>query len=129
MSVPNQRKITVKKMFCDKNNKYTVNRLEALDKAANLLQSKAGFKLYMYLAKNQNDYKFYLSSSDFMSWAGVAYTAYTSAFNQLIQKGFLIQIQNKTNFIFCDYPNSYISIEKSVNFLDQNRQEEANFRF
>ena len=129
MSVPNQRRIFVKKMLCNKNNKYTVNNLEALDKAAKLLQTKAGFKLYMYLAKNQNDYKFYLSSSDFMNWAGIAYTAYTSAFNQLVQKKFLLQTENKTCFVFCDYPNSYISIENQKDLIEQKRYYQEKYRF
>lgn len=51
-TVPNQRTITVSKEKTDKQHRYTANNLEALDEAARRLQSKGGFKLYMYLAKN-----------------------------------------------------------------------------
>ena len=50
--VPNQREVTVAKEPTDKAHKYTANNLAALDEAARRLQSKGGFKLYMYLAKN-----------------------------------------------------------------------------
>jgi hypothetical protein len=54
-SVPNQKVIVVNKLPCDKGDKskrYTVNRLEGIEQAAKLLQSKCGFKLYMYFSKN-----------------------------------------------------------------------------
>ena len=68
-TVPNQKIIEVKKLKCDKNDKskiYTVNRIEGINQAALKLQSKAGFKLYIYIAKNQDNYKFALSSADFV---------------------------------------------------------------
>ena len=86
MRYNNQRTITINKQKANKKNLYTVNNLSALDEAASRLQSKAGFKLYMYMAKNQDKYCFYLSSNDFMRWAGVGSTAYTSAFKELVQK-------------------------------------------
>jgi len=52
ITVPHQRTITVSKEKTDKANRYTANNLAALDEAARRLQSKGGFKLYMYLAKN-----------------------------------------------------------------------------
>lgn len=99
--VPNQRTITVIKDKVGKENKYTINSLEALDAAASNLQTKGGFKLYMYLAKNQNNYKFALSSADFCRWGGLGITAYSSAFNELKEKGYL-QEKSKDNFVFKD---------------------------
>ena len=58
-SVPNQRLLTVSKEPTNKANLFTANNLEALGQAAKRLQSKGGFKLYMYLAKNQDKYSFY----------------------------------------------------------------------
>ena len=43
----------------------------------------------MYLVKNRTAYEWYLSSKDFMEWAGVGYTAYTSAFKELEDLGYL----------------------------------------
>ena len=89
-TVPNQRVLTIHKEPTDKDHKYSLNNLAALDEAAFNLQKKASFKLYMYLAKNQDKYNFALSSSHFMAWAGVAKTAYDSAFEELEEKGYLV---------------------------------------
>lgn len=96
-AVPNQRTLTINKEPTDKQHKFTANNLEALDEAAGRLQSKAGFKLYMYLAKNQNKYSFALSSADFCTWSGVGLTAYRTAFEELEQQGYLISKETGEN--------------------------------
>lgn len=112
--VPNQRQITVSKSPCDKNHKYTMNNLDALDEAAGRLTSKAGIKLYLYLSKNQDKYKFNLSSSHFQQWANVKKTAYDSAFKELVEEGYLVQKQGtKDIYTFYDKSqnNEVINIE------------------
>lgn len=101
MAVPNQRMLKIHKEPTDRNNLFTANNLMALDEASRLLQTKGGFKLYMYLAKNQNNYKLELSSADFTYWSGLGITAYRSAFNELVEKGYLVE-QSKNNYIFYD---------------------------
>ena len=108
--VPHQREITIKKEPTNKANLYTANNLAALDEAASRLQSKGGFKLYMYLAKNQDKYNFNLSSSDFMAWGGVGYTAYTTAFNELMKEGYLV-LKEGTEDIYTFYDKSRIPRE------------------
>ena len=105
--VPNQREITINKEACNKSNRYTANNLAALDEAAGRLQSKGGFKLYMYLAKNQDKYNFNLSSSDFMQWSGLGYTAYTSAFNELVAERYLI-LKDGTEDIYIFYDKAQV---------------------
>lgn len=109
-TVPNQRILTIQKLPADTNHKYTVNNLEALGEAARRLQSKGGFKLYMYLAKNQNNYKFALSSTDFCSWSGLGIAAYRTAFEELKTEGYLIaRDQTKENeCIFTFYDKSQL---------------------
>ncbi len=102
-TVPNQRIIDVNKAKADKAHLYTVNTLDAIDEAASELQSAGGFKLYIYLAKNQDQYTFALSSSDFMIWSGLGKTAYMTAFAELVNKGYLIQSDRQKNrFAFYD---------------------------
>lgn len=138
--VPNQRVIAVNKEKCNTTNLYTANNLAALDEAANRLQTKAGFKLYMYIAKNQDKYKFALSSSDFMLWAGVAITAYNSAFNELVEQGYLeLQENKKDTYSFYDksrkplqiIPDSIIEIpEEKVDEIQQVKKEfDEDFNF
>jgi len=85
--------------------------LAALDEAAYRLQSKGGFKLYMYLAKNQDKYNFNLSSSDFMLWSRLGYTAYTTAFKELVTEGYLIQKEG-TEDIYTFFDKSRIPREE-----------------
>ena len=105
-TVPNQRTITVSKAKTDKQHRYTTNNLEALDEAARRLQSKGGFKLYIYLAKNQDNYSFALSSADFCGWSGLGIAAYNTAFEELKEQGYLIaknsENKKETRFVFYD---------------------------
>lgn len=100
-TVPHQRVIEVNKEPTDKQHLYTANNLAAIDEAAGKLQSIGGFKLYIYLAKNQNKYTFALSSADFMEWSGLGKQAYSTAFDDLIKQGYLKQdkkLKNKYSF-------------------------------
>lgn len=141
--VPNQRVITVHKQICDKNHKYTANNLEALDEAAGRLVEKASFKLYIYLAKNQDMYRFNLSSSDFMHWANVGSTAYNTAFKELVEEGYLIQkegtkdiytfydkSQNKDEIITIEIPKEKVQeIKKAKEELEEARELKTAFFF
>lgn len=90
-TVPNQRVITIHKEPTDKGHLYTTLNLEALNDAVKELKSQRGIKLYLYLAKNQNNYTTALSSSDFCEWANCGMTAYNTAFAELEEKGYLIK--------------------------------------
>jgi hypothetical protein len=58
---PNQKVITIKKEKTDKQNYYAAINLNALELAAIDLKSGA-FKLWIYFAKNQNNFTFALSN-------------------------------------------------------------------
>ena len=112
-TVPNQRIIDINKSPTDKQHLYTTNNLASIDEAASRLQSIGGFKLYIYLAKNQNKYTFALSSSDFMEWSGLGKQAYSTAFDDLINQGYLIQDKKQKNkYSFFD--KAQIIIEEEI---------------
>lgn len=114
-TVPNQRVISINKEPTDKQHLYTANNLAALDEAATRLQSIGGFKLYIYLAKNQNNYTFALSSKDFQEWSGLGKQAYTSAFNDLVRQGYLIQDKKQNNkYAFYDKSQKQENIEQQI---------------
>lgn len=96
-TVPNQRIIEVNKAPADKQHLYTSNNLSAIDEASFNLQSIGGYKLYIYLAKNQNKYTFALSRRAFMEWSGLKDKAYKTGFNELVDKGYLIQDNKQKN--------------------------------
>ena len=112
-TVPNQRVITTNKSLCDEMHRYTINNLEALDKAAALLKEKASFKLYMYMAKHQHNYKFALSSKHFMEWSGCGIKSYTTAFNELVDKGFLV-LQKGTQNLYNFYDTPHIQKDQKI---------------
>jgi hypothetical protein len=58
---PNQKTITIKKEKADNKNYYCKINLSALECAATDLKSGA-FKLWIYFAKNQDNYSFGLSN-------------------------------------------------------------------
>ena len=99
-TVPHQRTIKVGKSTTDKSHKYTTNNLEALAEASKNLQSLGGFKLYMYLAKNQENYELALSNADFKEWCGLERRAYTTAFEELKAKGYLVPLNDSESIYF-----------------------------
>lgn len=112
--VPNQRTLSIHKEKADKQHLYTVNNLDALDESARRLTSVGGFKLYMYLAKNQDKYQFALSSQDFCMWAKLGHRAYTTAFKELVDEGYLVPTGKKDDYIFYD------KSQKEEKIIDKN---------
>lgn len=76
--------------------------LEALAIASKELKNSA-FKLFIYLAKNQNSYKFALSNKDFKDYSGINRTGYDNAVKELIEKGYL-EDKGNNNFVFYELP-------------------------
>lgn len=102
-TVPNQRIIEIHKDKGTKTNLYTTNVLNNLNEAMQKLESKASFKLYMYLAQNQDGYQMALSSQDFFDSSNCGNTAYTTAFAELVEKGYLVQnLFQKNKYDFYD---------------------------
>lgn len=90
MSYPNQRKIVIKKSPCDVRNKYAKINLDAMCNAMNTLSTMGALMLWLYLAKNQNNYTFDLSLEECKKY-GFKETTYRKAFHMLEEKGFLIK--------------------------------------
>lgn len=104
-TVPNQLVITVQKEKTDKQHLYSCINLEALDLAAMQLKSVGAFKLWMYIAKNQNQYEFALSRADFMRWSGVSAGTYQTAVQALKEMHFLMPSPTQKNkWIFYEKP-------------------------
>lgn len=100
MSYPNQKKIIISKMPCDGNNRYAVINQYAMQKAMRELTTMGSIKLWLYLAKNQPDYKFDLSCAECGKW-GLKPDAFHAAVNELINKGYLM----------CNKSNEYVFVE------------------
>lgn len=104
-----QKQVIVLKAKADKNHKYTVINMQAIDKAAAQLKANT-FKLWLYIAKNQNKYKFALSRIAFCRWAGVAKNTYITAVKTLQQFGYLVpKKQNSNTYYFYEDPSNIVT--------------------
>ena len=99
-TVPNQKKVKVSKEACNKQNLYATINLAAMEAAAQKLDAGA-FKLWIYFAKNQNDYEFALSSSEVERVFGIKIKQYNNAIKELKEKGYLVEISGNC-YKFCE---------------------------
>ena len=119
--VPNQKLIIVNKAVSNKQNLYCVLNLAALDKASKTLQSKAGFKLFIYLAKNQRNYTFALSGKAFQEWSGFGKTSYDTAVQELLDNGYLVKRDGKKQtYDFFEYGKDKNSIPRVQKKIEDN---------
>lgn len=114
MAAPNQRIIYIQRMSADVRKDYFKIGNSQLDKAAADLSGNA-FKLYIYLADNQNNYKLELSSKHFIQWSGTSDSTYDRAFKELKDKGYLIKAPDKKNI--------YLFVEESRNYNERHKED------
>lgn len=88
-----QKVLLVSKQPCDKNHYYSVINLESIDYAALHLKG-VPFQMWLYIAKNQNNYEFALSANAFMDWCGCSKPTYLDAVKKLEEKKFLVKEKN-----------------------------------
>lgn len=101
-TVPNQKIIKINKEECNKDSFYTTINLAAMESAAQDLEAGA-FKLWIYLAKNQDQYIFALSSKNVNDTFGMKKGQYDTAINKLKEKGYLTEEKNNF-YIFNEIP-------------------------
>ena len=111
ITVPNQKVVRIEKAPCNKNNKYTMINLDALNKAMNDL-SNAELGVWLYFAKNQNGYEFALSRQDAAEW-NISKTTYHRAIKTFIDKKYLVADKpNSNHYTFHEIPEKGIDFEK-----------------
>lgn len=123
---PNQRAITIQKQQSDKKHLYAIINLAAMSEAARTLTSLAGIKLWLYLDKNQDNYRIEaFSAQGFCEWANVSRAAYNTAFEELRDKGYLkLNEGTKTVFTFYEKPKQEESVNKHVELIKDNNIKE-----
>lgn len=75
--------------------------------ASRTLQGEA-FKLWLYIAKNQNGFKLALSMSDALSWGIGSKSSYYRAVKELEDKSYLEK--TSSGYVFTDIPKKNIEI-------------------
>lgn len=88
-TVANQKLITTKSAKHDKNNIYAMINIEAMEKAMTLLKPNT-YKVWCYMAKNQNNYTFALSCVDACRFCKMTKPTYLKCVQELIETGYLV---------------------------------------
>lgn len=99
MSYTNQKTIQISKEPCDQISKYAKINLDALQNAMAKLKKMGSLKLWLYLSKNQNGYKFDLSCAECNKW-GLKPDTYHDAVRDLEDKGFLKKCTGNFYFFY-----------------------------
>lgn len=102
-TVPNQKVVKINKEECNKTHLYAAINLAAMERAAQDLEAGA-FKLWIFFAKNQNNYTFALSSKEVKDSFGMGIKQYNTAIEKLIEKGYLVAEEGSNQYIFNEMP-------------------------
>ena len=128
MSVANQKIIQLAPRTArDKIHLYATINLDALQAAMQVLNG-SGLKLWLYLNKNQNNYKLELSRVACAGW-GIKKDSYYSAVDELINKGFLVQDHYGSNVYWFHEkavsvkPNHFSEIPKELSEIPKKESE------
>ena len=114
MAAPNQRIIYIERVSEKaRADFFKIGHLQ-LDRAASDLGANA-FKLYIYLCNNKDSFRLELSSKDFIAWSNTSDSTYDRAFNELKDKQYLIQSQDKKNV--------YLFVEESRNYDERHKED------
>jgi hypothetical protein len=62
------------------------------------------FRMWLYLAKNQNGFTFALSKVDAIKWGVGSKSSYDRAIAELKNKNYLVSTGNNNHFFFYDIP-------------------------
>ena len=96
MTYPNQKEVQVaERAPRDGRHLYSMNNLDALRQAMNCLKG-SGLKMWLYLNKNQDNYRFELSRKACEEW-GIKKDSYYDGIRNLIDHGYLRPIRAGSN--------------------------------
>lgn len=107
ITYPNQKVIQVKSMphnGKDKSQPYGCINIEASNRAARVLKPNA-YRMYIRIVLNQDGHEFALSPKAMREEIGISPTGYETAVKNLIDAGYLVQINSGSNkYIFYENP-------------------------
>lgn len=96
-TVPNQKIIAIKgKAICDNDNLYAKININAMFNAMKVLSPRA-FEVWLYLAKNQNNYTFSFSPVAVQNETGIPKKTVQDSIRALIDNNYLIQRNDDSN--------------------------------
>ena len=109
VTVPNQKIVTTKGAQKDTEHIYAKINIEAMNKAMSVLKPNT-FKLWCYMAKNQNNYTFALSSADACEFCKMSKPTYLSSIQELIANGYLVNTSGNSYDFYEMLPDEVIEV-------------------
>ena len=110
ISYPNQKLYHIKKKIEDGDIFIMLGWEDYIAAAKEL--SPSALNLYMYLAKNQDNYELWFSSKDYCKTFNVVDKTYRNARNELLRKGYLKEAEN--NHVFFDSKGGYKETKENL---------------
>lgn len=130
-TVENQKVIIVQKEELQGKGMFTSINYDAIDYAAIQLKNES-FKLWLYIAKNSNNYTFALSRIAYCNWSGCTKPTYLKAVQTLTEKGFLVKKKEGSNQYYfyvkpseATFPKTPEDIE--IEMVEHNDKQEFKF--
>ena len=87
-----QKVVTTRAAAHNKQNIYATISIKAMEQAMVLLKPNT-FKVWCYMAKNQNNYTFALSCVDVCRFCKLSKPTYLGCIQELISTGYLVEVQ------------------------------------
>lgn len=110
ISYPNQKLYHIRKKI-EEGDIFIMLKWEDYTAAARDL-SPSALKLYMYLAKNQDNYELWFSSKDYCQTFGVVDKTYRNAREELFKKGYLKE--GESNHVYFDAAAGYKETKENL---------------
>ena len=123
----NQKIVIVNKATTDKKHPYTPINIEVLNNALTTLKGNE-FKVWMYIAKNQNQFTFALSSKETCRICNICRYTYVNAIHALLDKGYLVpKVDEKNVYIF--YEAGSNDPDATIKISENKKAEIDSFQF
>lgn len=101
--MPNQRGIIIKEIASVKGERFTATNYDVEQAAAFDLGISGAFIMWRYLSHNKEGYAFGLSLEALRSWGIKSKNGYASAFNTLIERGYLVPVEEDARELYYFY--------------------------
>ena len=115
---PNQKSVTIRGAKHNKQNVYAAINIKAMEEAMALLKPNA-YKLWCYLAKNQNNHTFALSCVDTCRFCKMSKPTYLTSVQELIETGYLVNTKGNHYDFFEKLPEEKEVIEVTVKKIEK----------
>lgn len=123
----NQKIVIVNKATTDKKHPYTPINIEVLNSALTTLKGNE-FKVWMYIAKNQNQFTFALSSKETCRICNICRSTYVSAIHALLDKGYLVPKADEKN-VYIFYEAGSNDPDATIKISENKKAEIDSFQF